>query len=186
MFYKIRGSSLWRIHGQDRWKRPLKELTFSTVPHFAIAQPCNLTKNILPWFWLEVQNSYILEHLLMAISESFTICSILQIRQNLFSCLVFDWYWRNKKSKRLSSLIIKEKNDKRGRWLNQSFKSSKNSCLVFDWYWRNKKSKNLSSLIIEEKNDKEGRWFNQSFQSSKLKFVVVRSAAKFPRAFSRE
>ena len=45
-----------------------------------------------------------------------------------FSCLLFDWYWRNKKSRNSSSLIMKEKNDKKGSWcswLFQTFKTIK-------------------------------------------------------------
>ena len=48
------------------------------------------------------------------------------ISRHCFSYFVFDWYWVDKKSPNSSSLIIKEKYDKKGgcfNWLFQTFKT---------------------------------------------------------------
>ena len=50
------------------------------------------------------------------------------ISRHCFSCFVFDWYWVDKKSPNSSSLIIKEKYDKKGgcfNWLFQTLKQEK-------------------------------------------------------------
>ena len=76
-----------------------------------------LFASILQRICLDVQSNYFVEHCLMTNLENIKICNSKiynYICRQCSSCFIFDWYWRNKKSRNSSSLIIKEKNDKKG------------------------------------------------------------------------
>ena len=115
----------------------LKRLVFSTVSDFAIFPASKFTQNdifcryfaniltgsaeqllfhgyfmVISWLLLD---GYFRKYE----SENFEICMCLLC----FSSLIFNWCWRNKKSRNSTSVI--EKNDKERSWFNWSFKTIK-------------------------------------------------------------
>ena len=81
-------------------------------------------------FW-EIKNSFFVEHFLMTNSENIVKYSIVYyISRHRFSCFVFDWYWRNEKSRNSTGVILKEQIYKKGGWFNWLFQIFKTRKIV--------------------------------------------------------